>query len=74
MAKDQILFGTALALVSLVGLACESWLMQHTKKGQALARWFGDSNGRWVLRAVLAGFALLGTLLALDVVRPVQWK
>lgn len=74
MAKDQILFGTALALVSIVGLACESWLMQHTKKGQSLARWFGEANGRWVLRALLAGFALLGTLLALDVVRPLQWK
>lgn len=74
MAKDQILFGTALTLVSLVGLASESWLMEHTKKGQALTRWFGDTNGRWVLRAVLAGLALLGTLLALDVVRPVQWK
>lgn len=74
MAKDQVLFGVVLAVVSVVGLAYESWLMEHTKKGQALTRWFGESNGRWALRALLTGFALLGTLLALDVVRPLQWK
>ena len=74
MRPDQLIFGTALAMVSLAGLAFESWILANTRKGRFVTERFGVRGGRWALRAVLCGFVLLGTLLALDLVRPIQWK
>jgi len=73
MRKDQVLMGVLIAVVSLVGIASDRWLLARTRKGQALVKWFGEETALWVLRGILAAFAILGALLASDVVRPIQW-
>ncbi|MFQ5731063.1 MAG: hypothetical protein ACE5KM_03805 [Planctomycetaceae bacterium] len=71
--KQQILMGVAVAVLSLVGLWRAGWIVQNTRKGQRLARRFGELNARRIVRVVFALLCLFGTLLAADVIRPVQW-
>lgn len=70
---EQIFMGSATAVLCAVGLWNESWLLTETGKGRALVRWFGPDRARWVLRLLLASGMILGTLLAVGIVNPIQW-
>lgn len=71
--SDQILMGTAIAGMCLVGAWHSDWLVIQTRKGQRLADWLGAARATHVLRVGLVCGALLGALLAVGVVNPVRW-
>lgn len=73
MPREQIVIGALIALLSVMGIASERWLLANTRKGQTLVRRFGEPKATWVLRGLLAAAAIFGTLLALNVIRPVNW-
>ena len=73
MPGHQIFIGVAFALLCLLGLWREKWLLTNSGHGQRLTRWFGEARARWVLRALLIAGAVFGALLAANVIRPVQW-
>ncbi len=70
---EQILIGALVALLSLHGLWKARWLLENTRKGQRLAGWLGAERGLLALRVVLVLGAVLGILLATNVIRPVNW-
>jgi hypothetical protein len=70
---DQILMGTAIALVCVVGAWHSAWLVEQTRKGQRLANWLGPAKAVRVLRISLICGAVLGALLAVGVLNPVRW-
>lgn len=65
--------GGGVALLSLIGLWQTSWLLEHTRKGAWLRERAGDSRAAWILRGLFLCAVLFGVLLALNVIRPVQW-
>jgi hypothetical protein len=71
--SDQILMGTAIAIVCLVGAWHSAWLVEQTRKGQRLADWLGAVRAIHVLRVGLICAALLGALLAIGVLNPLRW-
>lgn len=71
--NDQIFMGTAIVLSCAAGLYHHRWFLEQTPKGQRLIRRFGDSGGAWVLRGLLIFGIVLGGLLAMGVIHPVQW-
>jgi hypothetical protein len=73
MPKDQILIGAVTAALCAVGLLRGPWLLENTRKGQRLVRWFGGRRALWLLRGLLVLGIAFGVLLAVDVIRPVQW-
>jgi hypothetical protein len=73
MRNDQAVMGAAIALVCAVGLAKSGWLFQNSRNGRRLARWFGERAGLWVLRGLLGAGTVVGVLLMLDIIRPIQW-
>lgn len=70
---DQILMGSAIAVMCVIGAWHSPWLIEHTRKGQRLSNWFGPVRAVWVLRGMLACGAVLGALLATGVVNPLRW-
>jgi hypothetical protein len=70
---DQILMGTAVSAMCLLGAWHSVWLVEQTRKGQRLAEWLGLPRALWVVRGALLCGALLGALLAVGVVNPVRW-
>lgn len=73
MPNDQILMGTAVALLSVVALWKTDWLLEHTRKGQWFVRRFGAWKARGIVRSFFFFAAVFGVLLAVNVIRPVQW-
>ncbi|MEW4528963.1 MAG: hypothetical protein ACF8PG_01880 [Maioricimonas sp. JB045] len=73
MPYDQIFIGGTTAVLCLVGLWNEAWVLSETSKGRRLIDWFGQDRAPWVLRALLGLGVLFGTLLATGVINPVQW-
>lgn len=73
MLNEQLVMGTLIALLSLFGLTQERWLLTKTAKGRTLMHLCGENRGPWVFRAMLVACATFGTLLALDIIRPLQW-
>jgi hypothetical protein len=70
---DQILMGTGIAIVCLVGAGQSEWLIANTRKGRRLGEWLGDARALWGLRAALVCGAIAGALLALGVLNPLRW-
>lgn len=64
---------------SLICLLCallavkSDWFLKHTRKGAFLIRQFGDAQAPWVVRGLALSGIVLGLLLILEVVRPIQW-
>ena len=73
MQNDQIVMGAGIALLCLAGLWNDRWFLAHTKKGRWLVRRCGETGALWTLRSLLTLGTLFGVLLAVDVIRPVQW-
>jgi len=73
MTNERILIGTVSAALCLVGLWHHRWLLSETAKGRRLMAWFGEGRALWVLRVLLALGMVFGVLLALGVIRPVEW-
>jgi hypothetical protein len=71
--SDQILMGTAIAVVCLAGAWHTAWLVEQTRKGQRLADWLGPVKAVRVLRIALICCALAGALLALGILNPLRW-
>lgn len=71
--NDRILVGVVTALLCAWGLWAERWFLAETRKGRALVRRFGPERAAWILRALCAAGIVFGTLLAIGVIRPVQW-
>lgn len=73
MLNEQILIGALIVLLCATGLWHDRWFLENTRKGQRLIRWFGEGKALWVLRAFLGGGVVFGILLAVGIIRPVQW-
>lgn len=73
MTNERILIGTVTAALCVIGLWHHHWLLYETSKGQRLIAWFGDVRALWVLRALLTLGIVFGCLLALGVLRPIEW-
>ncbi len=73
MPTEQIFIGATVALLCLFGLVKDRWLLEHTRKGKWLIQKCGEQTGLTILRCLLGGGALVGILLACNVIRPVQW-
>ena len=69
---EQILMGSASAVMCLVGLWHSVWLVEQTRKGQRLAEVLGAARALWTVRGFLICGAVLGALLALGVVNPLR--
>lgn len=68
--SDQVLMGCGVALLCLIGLRHEEWLLAESGRLRWLRRRVGDSPAAWILRAALLFGVTFGTLLASGVVRP----
>jgi len=71
--KDQIFIGAATAFLCLLALFKGDWILNNTAKGERLANWLGADRAVWVLRILLGAGIVFGILLAMDVIRPLQW-
>lgn len=71
--NEQILMGTATALMCALGLWKSQWLLENTRKGQRLQQALGLARAIWVLRGLLLLGMMGGILLAVNVLRPMQW-
>jgi hypothetical protein len=71
--KEQIFIGVATALLCVIGLVKSRWILENTRKGARLGRWFGPRRAIWVLRGLLGLGVIFGGLLAVNVVKPLQW-
>ena len=73
MLNEQVAMGVIIALLCVAGLYYDRWFLSHSKKGQRLVIRLGERKATWVVRLLFTAGALFGTLLATDVIRPVQW-
>ncbi|MFG0332670.1 MAG: hypothetical protein ACF8TS_04835 [Maioricimonas sp. JB049] len=73
MPYDQIFIGGTTAILCLLGLWNEAWVLSETSKGRRLTGWFGQQRGLWVLRVILCLGLLFGVLLAMGIINPVRW-
>lgn len=73
MPKEQIFIGLTVAVLCAVGIYKDRWFLTQTKKGKRLIGWFGEEKAIWVLRGVYGLGMLFGLLMALNVIRPVNW-
>jgi hypothetical protein len=74
MIATQTAMGVLIVGLCLFGLWHESWLLENSRYGRWLVKWFGPAGGRRALAWFLILFAVFGILLALDVIRPIHWK
>lgn len=73
MSGEQILMGTAVAILCGLGLWKDHWFLENTEKGRRMVRWFGPCRALLLLQLLFGVGVLFGILLATDVIRPVQW-
>ena len=69
---DQIFIGSVFAVVCLIVVWQARWMREHSKIGRALASRLGATGGLWALRGIFAVLAILGILLATNVLQPLQ--
>lgn len=73
MIQHHVLMGGLIVvLCGLVG-SKERWVLENSKNGQRLVRWFGQHSAIWVLRGLVAFGMIFGALLAIGIIRPIQW-
>ncbi|WP_166831514.1 hypothetical protein [Thalassoroseus pseudoceratinae] len=72
MPKHQIFMGTATALLCLTAVWQTDWIIEHTRKGQWLAKRFGGRNATRVLWLLFGAGIIFGVLLATDIIRPLN--
>lgn len=65
--------GVAIVAACLLLLFKERWFLAETAKGRRLVQWFGELQALWVLRGLLLIIAVLGSLLAAGIIRPIRW-
>jgi hypothetical protein len=70
---ERIFMGTAVALLCAAGLWHDRWFLEHTGKGQRLVGWLGEAKALWTLRGLFTVGALFGCLLAIGIIKPIQW-
>ena len=68
---DQIVMGVGVAVMCVVGLRQESWLLDEWTPAQWLRRQWGDGPASTALRTMLIGGVTFGVLLASGVVNPI---
>jgi len=73
MANEQILIGYTTAALCVAGLFKSSWLLEHSRHGQRLIRWFGADRAPYVLKLLLGLGFLFGILLGSDWIQPIRW-
>jgi hypothetical protein len=56
-----------------MGLTKEQWLLERSANGRRMVQWFGVANAPWVFRGLMAIGIVFGGLLALKIIRPIQW-
>lgn len=71
--RDQILFGTVLALVSAFVLRIEGRIVDETPKGRRLVERVGRPWAVRIVRGTALAFLALGVLLATGIVNPIRW-
>jgi len=71
--SQEMAMGVAVAIVCLLLLLRERWILAETVKGQRLVKWCGATRASWLLRSLLLAGALFGGLLAGGVIRPLKW-
>lgn len=65
--------GCSVALLCLVGLIRQHWLLDKTPKGQRLVSRLGRRKALWLLRGMLIAGAVFGVLLAVGTLNPIRW-
>mgnify|MGYP001444978656 CR=1 FL=1 len=65
--------GTVIALLCATGIWQDRWFLEHTGKGQRLVGWLGEAKALWAIRGLFAVGALFGGLLAIGIIKPIQW-
>jgi len=73
MANEQILIGYTTAAFCVVGLLKHSWLLEHSRHGQRLIRWFGPQLAPHILRLLLGLGTAFGILLGNNWIQPLHW-
>jgi len=73
MIPQHVMVGGLMCLLCSLLAIKSQWFLAHTRKGAFLTRQFGDDRAPWVLRGLALGGIVFGLLLALEVVRPIQW-
>lgn len=73
MIRDNVLVGGLVIILCALVATKERWVLESSKKGQRLVRWFGPGIAVWVLRGLLAFGIVFGALLAGGIIRPIQW-
>ncbi len=71
--QHQILMGVSVSCACLAGLIRQRWLLANTSKGQRLVRWCGEPTARYVWGLICVAGIVFGSLLATDVIRPMNW-
>lgn len=69
---DQTVMGVGVALLSLIGLRYESWLLEESGRLRWGREQFGDGPTMAVLRLALFGGVTFGALLAAGVINPLH--
>ncbi len=71
---DQILMGTAIAIMcATVGIS-RRWFLENTRKGQWLVDRLGPAKASRVLGVLSLAGVVFGILLAMSIVNPVRWS
>lgn len=73
MPPEQIFMGAATCALCAIGLAQRRWLLENTRKGRWLVERLSYPRANRVVCVFLAAGAVLGALLAIGIVNPVQW-
>jgi hypothetical protein len=73
MIATQTAMGALIVGLCLLGLWQDRLLLENSRYGRRLVRWFGEIGGRRALCGLLVAGVVFGILLALDVIRPMHW-
>ena len=71
--QQHVLIGGLIMAMCLILVFRDRWFLTNTSKGERLIRWFGEFGGLWVLRGLLLSGIIFGGLLAMQIIRPIQW-
>jgi hypothetical protein len=73
MIRTQTAMGVLVVGLCLFGLWHIGWLLENSRYGRRLVIWFGAIGGRRAMTVLLIVGAVFGVLLAVDVIRPIDW-
>ena len=65
--------GGGIIALCLMLLFRERWILDQTRRGQSLVKWFGPERAPWVFRVILLAGITFGGLLANGTIKPIQW-